>query len=174
MIEWRPCPGFPSYEISEFGAIRRTVYAKGFPAGRLLADTCHPKGYITYQLSNRRVRKTRYAHRLVCEAWHGPCPPDKEHAAHNDGNRRNNHFSNLRWATRAENEADKFKHGTNPAGERHPSAKLTWETVCSIRAEYTGRVGQAAELAERYGTTKDYIKQVVYRRTWKAPPELAA
>lgn len=58
-------------------------------------------------------KKTRRLHRLVCEAFHGPEPQPGMDAAHNDGDRRNNHANNLRWATRAENIADQWSHGTH-------------------------------------------------------------
>jgi hypothetical protein len=41
-------------------------------------------------------------HRLVCEAFHGPCPPGLE-TLHGDENGLNNRPENLRWGTRKEN-----------------------------------------------------------------------
>jgi hypothetical protein len=172
-LEWRPCPGWPDYEVSEQGDLRRIRYRKGYPAGRLVKQQAHQRGYMMYQLRRGAKRVTLFAHRAVCEAWHGPCPVDKEQVAHFDGRRDSNHYSNLRWATRLENEADKLRHGTYPQRENHPNARLTWDDVRAIRAEYSSRVGHAAELAERYGVTKCHIRHVAWEIIWKEPRTVA-
>ena len=48
---------------------------------------------------------------LVVLAFLGPPPFPGAHAAHFDGDKLNNRLSNLRWASPAENEADKRRHG---------------------------------------------------------------
>ena len=42
----------------------------------------------------------------------GPAPSQKHHAAHRDGNSKNNTPENIYWATPKENIADQFRHGT--------------------------------------------------------------
>ena len=59
----------------------------------------------------------------------------KRYAAHDDGNKLNNHYTNVFWKTQVENERDKIWHGTTNRGERNGSAKVT-DT-------------QAAEICER-------------------------
>lgn len=54
--------------------------------------------------------KTVSVHRYVCERTYGPCPPDKQHAAHRCGVHLCINPRHVRWATCAENEADKFIH----------------------------------------------------------------
>lgn len=54
--------------------------------------------------------KNKYIHRLVLEAFVGPCP-DGMKALHADGNKTNNNVKNLRWGTSAENNLDIVKHG---------------------------------------------------------------
>jgi len=44
-------------------------------------------------------------------AFHGE-KPDGYEARHLDGDKLNNHPSNLAWGTHSENECDKMKHGT--------------------------------------------------------------
>ena len=52
----------------------------------------------------------RYVHRLVLEAFVGPCPPGLE-CLHRDHDTANNRLRNLRWGTRTENIEDKVKAG---------------------------------------------------------------
>lgn len=52
-------------------------------------------------------------------------------------------------------------------GELNPSAVLTEKLVHEIRAAYTGKWGEQAALARKYGVGHGVIGGVVNRRTWK-------
>ncbi len=106
-------------------------------------------------------------HRLVCEAWNGPCPSAGMHCCHNNGNPADNRAENLRWDTCGGNHADKVFHGTDPAGERNPRAKLSWDDVRKIRSEFSGKHGEIAELADRYGLSHSAMFSVVDGANWK-------
>lgn len=54
----------------------------------------------------------KLVHRLVLEAFVGPCPSGCE-GCHYDGNPANNIVSNLRWDTTKNNCLDKRRHGRN-------------------------------------------------------------
>lgn len=73
-----------------------------------------------------------YLHRLICEAFSGPCPPGME-CRHLDGNRKNNAASNLKWGTRKENDEDRKKHGSIRFGEKNPMAKLDRQKVQEMK-----------------------------------------
>src|SRR5690348_15132724 len=108
MTEWRAIRDWPEYEVSDDGQVRRVV--GGGPAakvGRVLKPGKNLYGYhfvVLYQTPRKRMSLIS---RLVCEAWHGPPPTPKHEAAHWNGVRTDNRPSNLRWATGAENAADK-------------------------------------------------------------------
>ena len=158
--EWRTLAWLPGYEISEDGDV--------WNGGRLLDGCIEPQGYRVYKLTTPGVGKKIYkAHRLVCEAFHGP-PPDAERieVAHNDGSRANNHYSNLRWASRWENNFDRYKHGTCVSGEGNPRNKLTWEQVCEIRDNYTGMRGERVALARKYGVSMGCIAGILSGKNW--------
>lgn len=114
---WMPALGFEgSYEVSDHGRIRSLdrmiTDSRGREYGRkgkILSPPTLPNGYVHCMLS-KGVRK--YVHRLVLEAFVGPCPDGME-ACHGDGVRTNNALRNLRWDTRSENHRDKVRHGTH-------------------------------------------------------------
>ena len=109
--------------------------------------------------------KLVYAHIAVAEAVYGPGPSGTAvaHApviCHIPACINPRH---LRWATYAENQADRIIDGTSNRGERNGLAKLTAQAVLEIRAS----TDSADELAERYGVKRRTIHDVIQRRSWK-------
>ena len=56
--------------------------------------------------------------------------------------------------------------GTTIAGEAHPNAKLTADTVRRIRTLHSQGV-RYARLAEMFSVSHDAVRDVVRRRTWR-------
>ncbi len=136
-MEWRPCMGFPDYEVSECGDVRRTIGSRTRVKGWRLRGFIDQDGYLRYALIDADRKKLHaIAHRLVAEAFIGPAPTPKHEVAHNNGSRISCYFRDLRWATRKENDDDRFVHGTACQGENNPRAKITEADVHIIRSEY--------------------------------------
>lgn len=170
MTVWRAIPSWPAYEASENGEIRRVWRACGATPGKILAPTrqANLPNYLFVGLSINRVQKRIAIHRLVCEAFHGPQPSRKHEVAHWDGDGFNNAAVNLRWATRPENSADKWRHGTMLTGPRHPAAILSTKEVAEVRAKYAAaksRYGINKKMAAEYGVSLGCIEDIVYRRS---------
>lgn len=72
-------------------------------------------GYRQVQKTINGKRKTLMVHRLVAMAFI-PNPLDKPDVNHIDGNKRNNHFSNLEWVTEKENTQHAMKYLKNKPG----------------------------------------------------------
>jgi len=110
---WAEIKSAPDYAVSSWGRIKRIKDGKtNSKVGKILKTQIDFRGYETAHIRANGKRITRRVHRLVCEAFNGPCPSLKHHVAHGDGNPRNNMHSNLRWATASENYLDKIQHGT--------------------------------------------------------------
>lgn len=126
-MEWRKCVSIDGHEVSEHGHLRRVVELKNhstrYPAGHIYSYGLAGKGYAFYNVKVGDKRKNFYAHKLVAEAFVGRQPEGTE-VAHNNGDKLNCHWTNLRYATPKENNADKVAHGTHRAGETHPNTKL--------------------------------------------------
>jgi hypothetical protein len=106
------------------------------------------------------------ASRVMCELAHGPAPSSDHQAAHSCGKGHEGcvHPGHLRWATQAENEADKLVHGTHSRGERQWQAKLTEADVRRIKS-LRGLKSQSA-LAREYGVSQTTISDVMTGRRW--------
>lgn len=104
------------------------------------------------------------AHRLVCEAAHGPGPEGKE-AAHECGNALCCNKAHLSWKTHAENIADKVKHGTQMLGETHHQAKLTESQVQEIRKLRGKRT--RLQLASDFDVGRSTVDNVLDYVTWR-------
>jgi len=165
-VEYRDIPGFPGYRVGSDGSVWSCRDFQGGNRGQLrrLRERRTPRGYCQACLMPGRVYV--YVHRLVLEAFVGPCPDGME-ACHNDGDRANNVPSNLRWDTHGNNLADKLAHGTQTRGGQHPTAKVTAETVLIIRARYAAGGIFMRELAVEYGLSCGGVLAIVHRKVWK-------
>lgn len=167
-MRWTQIPGLAHYDISELGDIRRNVGAKTRRAGHIVKGYVDAQGYRKHKLVDEGGAKImRSAHRLVALAFIGVPPSDRHMVAHYDGDRLNNHVSNLRWATAKENSADSKRHGTQHfVGERNPKAKLTPDLVRQIRSEYLPGRGNTMALCRKYGMSPTAMYYLLRRRNW--------
>lgn len=114
-MEWRVCPRFPEYEVSEYGQLRRCVPVKGGVVGRILKGHVRKEdGYLAYVIRREGTKRSYHhpkAHQLVLEAFVGPKPFPKAEGRHKDGLRILDHWSNLEWGTRVDNAVDRVRDG---------------------------------------------------------------
>lgn len=106
--QWAPIPGYPAYEASSLGLVRRAS------TGRILApwwaggSTGAKYAYVTLYVDGRRAQVS--VHLAVCAAFHGPRPPGTRpngrpawECDHRDGDQENNRADNLEWVSREVN-----------------------------------------------------------------------
>lgn len=98
-------PHFKTYAISNYGTV---INVRN---NRIVTQYVGERGYKIVQLSNGRDnRKNFVVHRLV-GMLHMTNPEGKPYINHKDGNKQNNHISNLEWCTAKENDNHARKMG---------------------------------------------------------------
>lgn len=164
MSACRICPSWPEYVVSDDGRIRRAV-KRGSADARERKPFLSTNGYLYIAMRHNGKTQSVGVHRIVAEAFLGSPPSGSHQVAHADGDRTNNRVSNLRYATRAENEGDKVAHGRTNRGERCGRARLTEEAVRAIRAALDSGEKQA-EVAARFGTDQRNVSNIKRRVSW--------
>lgn len=123
---WLPVVGYEGlYEVSDQGRVkslaRSFVRRDGKPQTireRFLSQTkFDTHGYRTSRLCNLGTFKDVWVHRLVLEAFVGPCPQGMV-ACHWNDVKADNRLENLRWDTQSANQYDKVRNGTHPAASK--------------------------------------------------------
>lgn len=136
--EFREIPGFPQYFVSIDGQILSlNLAAKGYAQYKephLIIGYIDKDGYGRVTLRVDRKKKKVFRHTAVLLAWRGP-RPEGEEGCHDDGNKSNNHVSNLLWGTQKKNGLDKRRHG-KVKGEGNHRHKMVEADVLRLRAEY--------------------------------------
>jgi HNH endonuclease len=167
----RTVEGFDSfYRIDRLGQ----VWTCRAPGGRYARDRRGPwkrlshgvdlDGYHYVNLCKGGELVNRKVHRLVLEAFVGPCPEGCEARHYPNPDPSNNKVTNLQWATRLVNARDRIENGS-AKGENNSQATLTWEKVRKIRRLYsTGKYSQV-ELGVMFGVCS--VSHVTSGASWR-------
>jgi hypothetical protein len=129
-------------------------------------DGCLAWPYARYENGYAQTG-TESATRAMCRLAHGEPPTAKHEAAHRCGKGREGCVNprHLYWATSAQNEADKVRHGTAPRGEKNPYAKLTEAAVREIRS-LEGTMPRH-KLAEKFNISQSQIYRILLGQHWR-------
>lgn len=173
-----PHPSVPGVTFKDFGIAPGycvgddgSAWSRVNHAGRLTdkwrlltPDIDQKNGYLRVRIGGKRGK--RYLlHRLVLEAFVGPCPPGHEGSHYPDRDRANCRLDNLRWELRSANHLRKREHGTIVRGTRHHNAVLNPEKVRQARRLASGGLTQKA-IAQTFGVSKATIQSVLAGETW--------
>jgi hypothetical protein len=166
------------YEVSSYGRVRsrdrfitkkdgKTYNIKGI----LLKQVDNQVGYK--QVSLGRSIKSITVHRLVGELFI-PNPEKKLTINHKDGNKHNNHVSNLEWNTYAENNKHAILLGLNkPCGSKNPPYGVNhWNSSLDVTQVKTILICHndgisISDLASYFKMSRAAIHKVIKRDTWK-------
>ncbi len=150
-----------------------------------------PERELTYTVNNRGYRsvgigsKTKMVHRLVAEAFCNN-PLNKPFVNHIDGNKLNNHYSNLEWCTTAENNRHARDTGLHIQAKGHKikykssatkaiclsnlkdKTVLTDEEVIYCRQVYIPRHPEfgASALGRKFGVSSSSMSHAIQGKTF--------
>jgi len=174
METWLQIKGFPGYEVSDHGRVRsvsRYVIRNGSQMRvkeTILKPRALQKGHLYVNLRKDGKATSAYVHRLVALAFIEPPDATRTHVAHWDGDPSNNHVSNLRWATPAENNADSIRLGRNrrPSGEKSRHAKLTRAIIAEMQMRNAS--GESIRsIAKRVGVSHTTARAAIIGKRYK-------
>lgn len=120
---WVPVNGHQDYEISQYGKIRSTDRFRPHGKtnhlqrvkGKVLQPGTNNAGYLWVNLKNKHVQ----LHRLVAEHFLIPASEYLTEVNHIDGDRHNNHVSNLEWSSRQLNSVHAVNCGLKQSSSKH-------------------------------------------------------
>ena len=150
-------PGYEGlYSITMKGDVYSWGNGKSFTSnGKLkyIKQSLKTNGYFQVKLFKDGVRKYYIVHRLVAKTF-VPNPDNKPEVNHIDGNKQNNHASNLEWVTSRENQLHAFQLGLQkaPRGkdsncsipinqyQKDGTFVKTWESINTVKRELNLRI----------------------------------
>ena len=160
----KPIPNWPGYLATPDGQI-----LDSFDGHILHQSPSGPCGYPTVNLIRDDKRHRPYVHRLILQAYDGPCPDGME-CRHLDGDVTNNDLKNLRWGTHKQNTQDMVRHGTchlmGRQGEDHPTSRLSNQERRRIHSSYREGGCTQQELAGRFDVSPATIARIVNDKRW--------
>lgn len=131
-------------------------------------------GYLHVVLIINDCRKTINIHRLVAE-----CYVENTNnyltVNHKDGNKLNNHYTNLEWCTTKHNTKHAYEMGLakgkkgkiGSVGDKNGNAILNECEVLEIRKLYVSKKYTYNKLAKKFKVSRSTIDSILNFRTWK-------
>lgn len=181
---WKNVPGYDKYYISNYGRVKNLDYKRSGREVIMLPGRIR-NGYIVVVLSQNAVRKTYLLHRLVAEAFI-PNPNNNPQVNHKDGDKTNNHISNLEWVTRKENVRHSFEKlgriGSKPClGKKGELCPLSKSVIQMQNGVVVAEYSSIKEAYERTRVPSDSISKCCkgerdvaggYEWKFKSPPTI--
>ena len=127
METWINSSKYPNYAVSDHGRVKK------ISTDKVLIATNDSRGYPAVTIIDDNGQHTKNVHRLVAETFI-PNPEHKRTVNHKDGNKSNNHISNLEWNTLSENVTHAYANGLKQRPDNAGSPKR------AVRIVETGEV----------------------------------
>lgn len=170
---WKPIPGYEGlYEVSDQGRVKRLANTRGKSLERIRKLTVNRFGYRCVGLTINGRQRIYFVHKLVMQAFVGPCPRGKN-INHKNGIKSNNYLSNLEYVTQSENMKHAFALELKqpPSNSVHPGssngrAKLTNDDVRMIRKLVESGMTKKA-VGERFNVAGPTIGKIIRGVSWK-------
>lgn len=165
---FKDVPSYETYEINLFGEIRNKVSGKFLKPMTMATSRLKRKPFVYHRvtLCKNGVPKKFSVSRLVAYTFIGEPTSLCHEVNHKDGDRNNNHVSNLEWVSPAENKKHAELSGLLPKCESHGNNIYTEEQarlVITLSKDSYSR----KQVSEMAGVTISFVKDIRNGRAWK-------
>ena len=150
--EWRVIPSFPDYVVSNYGSIIRIAGTHAV-TGKPRKTKRNNRGYLMISLYFRGQDHTRLVHRLIMEAFVGPCP-DGYNVDHINNRKEDNRLKNLRYVPCSTNKP-KARYG-----EENCIMRISDKEVAEMRLMYRTGMFSQSELADRFQCSQASVSRI--------------
>lgn len=110
--------------------------------------------------------KTFLVHRLIAEAFLGPCPEGME-VLHGEKGQKDNTPANLSYGTKSQNQLDRYRDGTMCLGERNGNCRLTYLEVEELR-ELRLQGASYSQLGKIFNISAIHAKRIALHQNRKS------
>lgn len=161
---WKDIPGYGGrYKASSLGHIKSLLGL--FKSGRHLKPRLNHRGYHCVVLSESKGSKQIQVtiHRLVALTFIQKRHRHRLEINHKDGNKLNNHVSNLEWCTKSENVLHAYRIGIKKPrrGNDSPLMVLTDNDISQIREILRSpNKPTQKDIAKQFGVSASLISQI--------------
>jgi predicted XRE-type DNA-binding protein len=123
--------------------------------------------YARVVIYNNGLAKNIAVHRMVAELFLEN-PENKPQVNHIDGDKLNNHVSNLEWCTQSENQQHAFDTGLqiSKKGEEHHNCKLTEADVLEIKELLESGEVSGPEIASLFDVNQQLVSKINKGHRW--------
>ncbi len=111
--------------------------------GKILKPKIDKYGYEVITLSNNKIRKSYSVHRLIAQAFIAN-EENKPTVNHIDGNKRNNNYKNLEWATHKEQKEHSLENNLSSIDHL-----IKFNKAKSIKNNFRGHIYESIRQAAR-------------------------
>lgn len=174
--QWKAIPGYEgAYEVSSHGRVKAVARLITYTDGRSytrpeqLLKTTVKQGYPSVSLPGG-LRPA--IHSLVAAAFIGAKPKGARTINHKDGNKNNNHFTNLEWASYSENNRHARLMKLNKQhAENCNLTKFSDDKVDAIRLLWPTKRFTQLELANLFGMSENHVYEIIHYKSRVNPTE---
>ncbi len=163
------------YMISDFGRIkiperisrRKDLKDQHVIPEKILKPKTTKCGYKSITLYINSTPKSYLLHRLIAKQFIVNVN-NLPQINHKDGDKTNNHISNLEWVTASINMQyafdTKLKHGYS--GEKNPMSKYSNEFITNIWNDIQDNILCGAQIADKYKVNRVLVSEIKHGKKW--------
>ena len=155
---WKPIKNFSDYEVSNLGRVRS--YKVSWKDPNILVGSITWNGYNRVTLRRQNKGFHFFIHRLVLEAFIGPCPDGYE-TNHKNGVKTDNRLKKLEWIASGKNQTHAYQTGLR----RAPKARLRDKEVLEIRRLVKSGIKQTI-VAKMFKVSPQNVNMIIHRLIW--------